>query len=182
MCRGATSPASPEARDVTGSGYRLFGTLVITGLAMRTLGSSHTENIVKRIFNAEYPCEYLHFANWAWIFATFVMELRSQMPILCLSIQISTLHYNIPPYSGFLVWLNGSLLQLQLNASGKHCADFRDVTLDGWTPLHPTARHRGMDISKLLDYYGHGADENSKTTGGETALPIVSGEGNLEIA
>ena len=154
--------------------------------------SSHTEDLIKRLFN---PKNY-HFANWTRIYDTIskVSGHREWAP----------LHY--AARHGFprvVEWLITTCSQgvnaLGLNsATPLHIASRNDqftaaqallkhgANVDagdgaGYTPLHLASTLANHRIAGLL--LEHGADVNSKTKGGETPLSLLAG-GNrsLEVA
>ena len=126
--------------------------------------SSHTEDMIKRVFNPEYH----HFAIWAWIRDTIsggsIDSEGHSFP------KWAPLHY--AAQHGFhrvVEWLITTYSQ-DVNVPG----NFND-----WTPLHLASWFEHPKVIRLL--LEHGADINSKTGGGETPLCLLLARGgNLE--
>jgi ankyrin repeat protein len=159
--------------------------------------SSHTEDLMKRVFHPENH----HFANWVWIYDTISdYSMPSEGP----SPKSSPLHYaarhgfhqvaewliitfsqgvNVSPdwlgmhplhiaseYGQFMV--AQVLLTHQADANGRDEGD--------WTPLHFASLNGNSKVARLL--LEHGADVNPKTHVGSTPLFCASARGNLEVA
>jgi ankyrin repeat protein len=156
--------------------------------------SSHTEILIKRLFNPENH----HFANWTRIYET-ISNLSDPS-----GREWAPLHY--AAQHGFprvVEWLITTCSQ-DVNALGlelatplliasrdgrftaaqallNHGANVDAGDSLGNTPLHDPSRRGDYKIARLL--LEHGADVNSKTIGNETPLRLLAGEsGNLEVA
>jgi hypothetical protein len=162
--------------------------------------SSHTEDLMKRLFN---PKNY-HFKNWVWIYDTILC--RSMVSESPSDPQLVPLHYaarhglhrvaewlitacsqdvNVSRYdSSTPMHIASEYQQLKMvQVLLKHHADVHTGDSDAWTPLHYASRSRNpkAEITRLL--LEHGADANSKTDLGMTPLCLLShSNGNLEVA
>jgi hypothetical protein len=161
--------------------------------------SSHTEDMIKRLFNPENH----HFVNWVWTFDLF--SGRSMVSESPSRLEGAPLHY--AAQRGFhrvAEWLIAtcsqdvndrscpfSLTPLHIASGGgrltmvqvllTHHADVNASDEDGWTPLHFASCFGLLKIAQLL--LEHGADVNSKTCSSDTPLHFLSEkEGNLEVA
>ena len=159
--------------------------------------SSHTEDMIKRLFDPENH----YFANWVWIYDTiYDLSLVSEGPSRPESYP---LHY--AARHGFhrvAEWLITTCFQdvnvsssdsstpLHIASSGgqftvvqvllKHHADV-NASQRGWTPLHLASWTGHPKVVRLL--LEHGADVDFKYPFGETALRLLSErDGNLEVA
>jgi ankyrin repeat protein len=163
--------------------------------------SSHTEDLIKRLFN---PKNY-HFKNWVWIYDT--ISCRSSMLSESPSHpELVPLHYAARHgFDRVAEWLIAACSQ-DVNVSCynfktpmhiaseygqfkmvrvllKHHADVYTGGIDTWTPLHyaSSSRNPKPEITRLL--LEHGADVNSKVVIDITPLCLLSGRtGNLAVA
>ena len=157
--------------------------------------SSHTEDLIKRIFNPKNH----HFANWVWIYDTISnISMNSKSPSRRSRRKFAPLHY--AARHGFprvVEWLITTCSQEVLGRNSttplhiaseneqftavqallKHRADVNASDWFGNTPLHHVSRLGNHKIAQLL--LKHGADVNAKTIVSQTPL-LVSG--NLEVA
>ena len=120
--------------------------------------SSHTEDMIKRVFNPEYH----HFAIWVWIRDTIsggsIDSEGHSRP------KWAPLHY--AAQHGFhrvVEWLITTYSQ-DVNVSG----NFND-----WTPLHLASWFEHPKVIRLL--LEHGADINAKTGGGRNPVMFAIG-------
>ena len=158
--------------------------------------SSHTEDLIKRLFNPEGH----HFANWVWIYDTFSgQSMLSQCPPRPLK---APLHYAVlHSFPRVVEWLITTCSQ-DVNVSGystplhtastyqrfmmmevllAHHADVNAVDQLGWAPLHYASRVGHLKVARIL--LEHGADANCKSPASETPLRLLSeGDGDLELA
>ena len=162
--------------------------------------SSHTEDLIKRLFNPENH----HFANWVWIYDTFSdQSMVSEDPPRPIS---APLHY--AARHGFprvVEWLITTCSQ-DVNVSSRdlrtplhiasarqrfmvmqvlltHHADINAGAVDklDWAPLHFASWDGHLKVAQLL--LEHGADVNCKSSASETPLRLLSErDGNLELA
>ena len=164
--------------------------------------SSHTEDLIKRLFNPENH----HFANWVWIYDPFSgQSMVSEDPPRPIS---APLHY--AARHGFprvVEWLITTCSQ-NVNVSDEdfktplHIASMNqrftvmqvlfthrvDISVGanhlgctGWTPLHLASWDGHLKVARLL--LEHGADANCKSSASETPLRLLwEGDGILELA
>ena len=148
--------------------------------------SSHTEDLMKRVFHPENH----HFANWVWIYDTFSdYSMPSEDPSHPMS---SPLHH--AARHGFhrvAEWLIITFSQgVNVSSDGlgthplhiaseygqfmvvqvllTHQADANGRDWENWTPLHIASLNGDSKVARLL--LEHGADVNSKTDDGSTPL------------
>ena len=160
--------------------------------------SSHTEDLIKRVFHPENH----HFANWVWIFDTISRDFGgSESPVRP---PFAPLHY--AARHGFhrvAEWLittcsqdaneSGYLFHTPLHFACRegwfpvvqvlltHHADASARNFNHWTPLHFASWYGYSKIVRLL--LEHGANVDSRNDNGETPLFVLSqGGGNLDIA
>ena len=163
--------------------------------------SSHTEDLIKRIFHPENH----HFANWVWIYDTisgYSMEGPSrpmssplhhaarhgfhqvaEWLIITFSqgVNVSSDCGGMQPLHVASVYGQFMVVQVLLT----HQADANGRTEGNWTPLHTASYNGNSKIARLL--LEHGADVNSKTHLGSTPLFCASESGlhlepRLEVA
>jgi ankyrin repeat protein len=160
--------------------------------------SSHTEDMIKRVFNPEYH----HFANWVWVYDTILDRfLGPEVPSRPMR---TPLHYAarhglhrvaewlITTYSQYVNVSNYDSLSslLIIFREGRstavpvlltHHADVNARDQDHWTPLHFASWYGHPRVARLL--LEQGAVVNSKTKFGVTPLSLLSEKnGNLEVA
>ena len=156
--------------------------------------SSHTEDLIKRLFN---PKNY-HFKTWVWIYDT--ISRRSMLSESPSCPKFVPLHYaarhgfhrvaewlitacsqdvNAPRYEDNPLRLASKFGHFKMvQVLLKHHADVHTRGTGGWTPLHYVS---SPEITRLL--LEHDADVNSKTVNGDTPLSILSQhDGNMELA
>ena len=156
--------------------------------------SSHTEDLIRRLFNPENH----HFENWKRIYDTISNHLGPRRH------EWAPLHYAARHgFPGVVDWLITTCSR-DVNARGwnsatpldiasrnrqftaaqallKHGANVDAGDRFGLTPLHQASRCGNHKVSRLL--LEHGADVNSKTRWGETPLRLLAmWSGDLEVA
>ena len=161
--------------------------------------SSHTEDLIKCLFNPENH----YFANWVWIYDTIsnrsIDTRRPSRPTF------APLHYAaLHGFHRAAEWLitvcsqcvnvsSGRRSKTPLHISSEqgqfmvaqvlltHHADANARDSNNWTPLHFASLHERSKVVRLL--LEHNADVNSESNVGETPLFVLSkGNGNLEVA
>ena len=168
--------------------------------------SSHTEDLIKRLFNPEKH----HFANWVWIYDTILDPIlyrstKSESPSRPTS---APLHYAaLHGFHRVAEWLittcsqdvneqSGHDLMTPLHFASQdgqftvvqvlltHHADVNIRDDDDWTPLHFASSNWDSKVVRLLLEHGADVDSlDSEAVQGETPLFFLSkGSGNLEIA
>ena len=148
--------------------------------------SSHTEDLMKRVFHPENH----HFANWVWIYDTIWGRfMRSEGPSRP---RLSPLHYaarhgfhqvaewliitfsqgvNVSPdwfgiHPLHIASEYGQFMVVQVLLT--HQADINGRDEDDWTPLHLASFYGNSKVARLL--LEHGADVDTKTGNGFTPL------------
>ena len=151
--------------------------------------SSHTEDLMKRVFHPENH----HFANWVWIYDTIECYSKHSGPsrpessplhyaarhgfhqvaewlIITFSqgVNVSSDWFGMHPLHIASVYGQFMVVQVLLT----HQADANGRDDEDWTPLHFTSVHGKSKVARLL--LEHGADVNSKTHVGSTPLFCAS--------
>ena len=160
--------------------------------------SSHTEDLIKRLFNPENH----HFANWVWIYDTFSdQSMVSEDPPCPIRapLHYATLH-NFPRVVEWLITTCSQDVNVPGRDSGTplhiasahqlfmmmqvlltHHANINAGDQQGRAPLHIASWNGRLKVARLL--LEHGADPNCKSSMDETPLRLLSeGEGNLKLA
>ena len=160
--------------------------------------ASHTEDLIKRLFNPENH----HFSIWVWIYDTiYDRSMETESPP---HPEHAPLHYaarhgfhrvvewlittcsqdvNV---AGFNSWIPfhfasrfGQFMVVEVLLMHRADINVRDDVM--WAPLHHASCDGHTKVAQLL--LEHGADVNSKEVRGETPLRLVSeSSGNLETA
>ena len=161
--------------------------------------SSHTEDLMKRVFHPENH----YFANWVWIYDTISgRSMGSEGPsrpgssplhyaarhgfhrvaewlIITFSqgVNVSSDRFGMHPLHVASEYGQFMVVQVLLT----HQADANAHNVDGWTPLHLASWKGCSKVVRLL--LEHGADVGSENKDGETPLFLLSQcSGNLEAA
>jgi ankyrin repeat protein len=147
--------------------------------------SSHTEDLIKRVFTPEHH----HFATWVWIYKTVseLPGLRDRAPLHYAAEHgfHRVVEWLITTCSQDVNLLCGSMAPLHItSALGQfavaqvlleHRANVNVATGYGWTPLLYASWNGHPKVARLL--LEHGADVNSKDSLGETPLRLLSERG-----
>jgi Ankyrin repeats (3 copies)/Ankyrin repeat len=162
--------------------------------------SSHTEDLMKRVFHPEDH----HFANWVWIYDTiWSRSMPSEGPsrpgssplhyaarhgfhrvvewliISCSQgVNVSSGRWRTTPLHIASIYEQFTVLQILLT----HHADVNARDSDDQSPLHYLLQRKHLKVVRLL--LEHGADVNSKAMDhGFTPLRLLSGiDGDVEVA
>ena len=152
--------------------------------------SSHTEDLMKRVFHPENH----YFANWVWIYDTISgRSMGSEGPsrpgssplhyaarhgfhrvaewlIITFSqgVNVSSDRFGMHPLHVASEYGQFMVVQVLLT----HQADINGRDEDDWTPLHLASSDGDSKVARLL--LEHGADVNSKTDDGSTPLFYAS--------
>jgi hypothetical protein len=159
--------------------------------------SSHTEDLIKRVFNPENH----HFSNWVWIYDTISdrsMDQERPSRPKCAPLHYATQHgfhrvaewlittcsqdanelgnYGAPLH---IAYRKGRFTAMQVLLT--HHADVNVGDRNDWAPLHFASRDGDLKVARLL--LEHDANVNSKSRMSETPLRLLSeSDGNLEVA